>query len=183
MNKQIDIKKSQLIFNELTKGEIINEYIYDNKNNSLSRNDLFTEISENIEVYKMQYEMCGFQLVHNPTFFYVRDKNSSKTSDKQSKKIKIYSSLLIIVRYILSDKGKLFDILKNIHYGITAEDLKDIENNSNYTHILKASNLKNGEEILNYLYSKNIFLKTNKDKYILSDSGKEIVNDIMIQYS
>tara|TARA_Y100001960_G_scaffold334192_1_gene446937 strand:- start:13528 stop:14088 length:561 start_codon:yes stop_codon:yes gene_type:complete len=177
-NQSINIEKSQKIFNELIKGKIINEFIYDSKTDSLTNNELFIEIRNNLEQYKLQYQMNGMELIERSKFFYLLDKNTN-TESKQPIKTKIYSSIIVLVRYVMSEGGKIFDYLKNINYGVSYDDIKGIEEDSNYLHILKTAKIDKSESILNYLYEKNILLKTKKDRFILSDSGISIVQDII----
>lgn len=175
--KKINIKKSQSIFGELIKGKIINEYFYDNKTDSLILNPLFAEIRDNLEQYKLQYQMNGMTLVEKAKFFYLLDQNT-KIDTKQPIKTKIYASIIILIRYVMSDGGKIFDYFKNVKYGISIKDLEGLEQNANYSHILKTAKIDNAESILKYLHEKNILLKTSNDRYILSDSGEAIVNEI-----
>lgn len=126
-NEKVDIKKSEIIFNELIKGKRINELIYDNKTDTLILNPFFSEIRDNYEQYSLQYKMSGMDLVQKPKFFYLIDKNSNNES-KQS---------------------------------------------------VKTAKIENTSSILNYLHEKNILWKTNKGGYILSDSGKAMVQDII----
>lgn len=178
---KVNIKNSQKIFNELIKGKIINEYIYDNKTDALILNPLFIELRDNLEQYKIQYQMNGMELVEKAKFFYLLDKNTN-IDTKQPIKTKVYSSLIVLIRYVMSDGGKIFDYFKNIKYGISIKDLEGIEDNPNYIHILKTAKIENAESILKFLYEKNILLKTINDKYILSDSGDAIVEEIKNNY-
>lgn len=175
--EKINIKKSQEIFNELIKGRIINEYIYDNKTDSLILNHLFIEIRNNLEQYKLQYEMNGMKLVEKAKFFYILDRNTNSDT-KQPIKTKIYASTILLIRYVMSDGGKIFDYFKNVKYGISIKDLDGLDQNTNYAHILKTAKIDKAESILRYLHEKNILLKTSNDRYILSDSGEAIVNEI-----
>lgn len=177
-NENVNIKLSKIIFNELTKGRIINEFIYDNKLNTLIENPLFVEIRNNLSQYNMQYKMSGMKLFENSKFFYLIDENT-KIDNKQPVKTKVTASIIVLVRHILSDNGKVFDYLKNINYGVSEADMSGVNDNSNYFHILKTAKIEKAEFILKYLFEKNILLKTNKDRYILSDSGQSLVYDIM----
>lgn len=177
-NNEVCLKKSAEIFNELMKGKIINEFVYNNKTNSLEVNSLFNEIRYNFNQYNLQYKMNGMTLVEMKNYFYLIDGKSNEDT-KQPIKTKILASLIVLIRYITSDSGKVFDYLKNVNYGATVEDLKGVNNNSNYTHILQTAKIENGESILKILFDKNILLKTSHDRYILSDSGKSIVDDII----
>lgn len=175
--KKINIKTSQEIFNELIKGRIINEYIYDNKTDALVLNPLFTEVRDNLEQYKLQYQMNGMELIEKAKFFYLLDQNTN-TDTKQPIKTKVYASLIVLIRYVMTDGGKIFDYFKNVKYGVSAKDLEGLDQNTNYSHILKTAKIDKAESILKYLHDKNILLKTSHDRYILSDSGDAIVNEI-----
>ncbi|MBM24250.1 MAG: hypothetical protein CL760_00880 [Chloroflexi bacterium] len=177
-NQKINIEKSQKIFNDLVKGKVINELIYDPKTDALVINDLFSEVRDNLEQYKLQYQMNGMELVEKAKYFYLIDK-SKNSETKQPIKTKVYASMILLVRFVMSDGGKVFDYLKNINYGVSVKDLDGIEDNPNYLHILKTAKIDKAKNILKYLYEKNILLKTSKDRYILSDSGNAIIQDII----
>lgn len=175
--KKINMQKSQEIFNELIKGRIINEYLYDNKTDSLILNPLFSEIRDGLEQYQLQYQMNGMTLIEKAKFFYLFDQNTNLDT-KQPIKTKIYASLIVLIRYVMSDGGKIFDYFKNVKYGVSVKDLDGLDQNTNYAHILKTAKIDKPESILKYLHEKNILLKTSSDRYILSDSGDAIVNEI-----
>lgn len=177
-NQNVNIEKSQKIFNDLIKGKVINEFIYDPKTDALIINDLFSELRDNLEQYKLQYQMNGMELIEKAKYFYLIDKNSISET-KQPIKTKIYASMILLIRFVMSDGGKVFDYLKNINYGVSVKDLDGLEDNANYLHILKTAKIDKAENMLKYLHEKNILIKTSKDRYILSDSGNAIVQDII----
>lgn len=177
-NQNVNIEKSQKIFNDLIKGKVINEFIYDPKTDALIINDLFSELRDHLEQYKLQYQMNGMELIEKAKYFYLIDKNSISET-KQPIKTKIYASMILLIRFVMSDGGKVFDYLKNINYGVSVKDLDGLEDNANYLHILKTAKIDKAENMLKYLHEKNILIKTSKDRYILSDSGNAIVQDII----
>ncbi len=181
-NNKVNFNLSKKIFSNLMKGVMINKNIYCGKTNSILPNPLFLEIENNYEQYDLQFKMAGLEIVDNVNFFYlVDDKYEEKNKLSIVNKNKIYSAIIILVRYITQDCGKLFESLTNIHYGFSEDDFKDIDAKVTYLHLLEKTKLVNVAGMIKVLFDKGFLLKTKKDKFVLSDSGKSIVDEIIIK--
>ena len=66
--------------------------------------------------------MIGHELVDKGEYFYLINRPAEKATT-QDAKAKLHASLICIVRLITHEKGKLFEYLSNVNYGVTTEDL------------------------------------------------------------
>lgn len=176
--EQINLKKSIQIYDELTKGRLINRYIYSSTTHSLVDNSLFIELRENLENYSNQYAMSGHELVDDGEFFYLIYKKLENNTN-QPIKTKVYSAVIVLIRCVTHIQARLFDSLKNVNYGVEINELKEIELPEDYQLILEKAKLGSLPKAVDYLYEKNFLLKTNRDKYILSSAGLSIVDEIV----
>ena len=177
---QVNIDKSKDIFGILTKGGMVNKHHYNAQEHSVTSNDLFLEIESNIEQYKLQYRMAGLDLVDAVDYFYLLDhKTESRTNSAHITKNKIYSSIIILVRYITQDNGKLFESITNINYGFNEGSFKDIDSKPIYVHLLEKTRLNNISNMIKLLSEKGFIFKTKNNMYVLSDSGKRVVKEIV----
>jgi hypothetical protein len=179
-DNQINFKLSEEIFNILTKGIMINKNNYCPKTHCLNPNTYFNEIESNYEQYTLQFKMAGLTLVDNVDFFYLIDKKyEEKNKQAIINKNKIYCAIIILVRYITQDCGRLYDSIKSINYGFNEDDFKGIESKTTYMHILEKTKLNSVFNMIKLLNDKGFIIKTKNNKYILTDSGKKIVNEII----
>jgi hypothetical protein len=175
---KVKLNMSKDIYNELIKGKMVNRYIYSSKEHSLIPDPHFIELRENISEYSFQYKMIGHELVDKGEYFYLINRPAEKAST-QDAKAKLHASLICIVRLITHEKGKLFEYLSNVNYGVTTEDLNIDELPDSYGLIMQRVKLKGFIEALKVLSEKKLVLRTNRDRYILSSSGLEIVESII----
>jgi hypothetical protein len=181
-NKKVDLILSQEIFKTLVKGEIINEKNYDGSTQSFIDNKYFTELRSQFDQYSLQYEMINMKLVDNLNYFYITEHSSSSGNAKQLAKTKIYAALTILIRYMMNENGKTFDNIKNINYGVKEEDFSEMDHDDYYSNILKIARIDNIKGVFKILNERNLLFKTKNNKYILSDSGKSIVQHINDKY-
>lgn len=177
---QINLEKSEAIFATLTKGNMINKHEYDSREHSIVPNPLFLEIEDNIEQYKLQYRMAGLELTDAVDYFYLLDRKSeSKSNTAIITKNKIYASIIILVRYITQDNGKLFESISNINYGFNEDDFSQIKSKPVYVHLLEKTKINTIPNMIKLLSEKGFVFKTKNNKYVLSDSGKRLVKEIV----
>jgi hypothetical protein len=177
----VNLKTSKLIYQELIRGRLINRMTYSNKSQGLEGDPLFLELRQNIEQYKLQYRMMDMTLEDKESYFYLVA-NDNEKANNQLFKSKVYAALIVMVRYITHDNNKLYEIIENVNYGVSAEDFENIHLDDKYGLIIERAKLVNIEQIIKFLSEKNILLKTVNDKYILSESGKSIINSIIDVY-
>lgn len=162
----------------MQKGQIINEFTYCPKSHEFIENILFNELRNNFEQYEFHFKMMNLELIDKMNYFYLLDEDSLK-NDKQRNKNKILASIIIFVRYITLEGDKLRDSIENINYGVDESDFEGIVNNNAYVHLLQKARIDNGTGVIKVLFERNLLIKTNRGKYILSDSGKAIVGHII----
>lgn len=175
---KIQLNQSKEIYSELIKGKMINRYTYSTKEHALVTDLLFTELRENVDGYTFQYKMIGHELIDKGDYFYLVNRPAEK-SPTQEAKAKLHAALICIVRLITHEKGKLFEYLTNVNYGLSIEDLDIDDLPDSYSLILDKAKFKGVEDALKFLYDKKLLLKTNRDKYILSSSASDIIESIV----
>jgi hypothetical protein len=179
-DNQVNFELSEIIANTLIKGIVINKTDYCPSTHSNILNPLFIEIERNYKQYMLQYRMQGLTLVDNiDSFYLVDEKYDGKNKQAIINKNKIYASIIVLVRCITHDEGKLYDFLININYGVNEEHLKEVEKNEKIQHILEKSRVNTISNVLKFLYEKNFLLKTKNNKFILTDASKRIVDEII----
>jgi hypothetical protein len=180
--KNIKLNLSATIYEELTKGRIINRNVYSTKLHTLIDNPLFLELRENLEDYVNQYLMSGHELMDQGEYFYLVYKKHENNS-KQLIKTKIYSAIIVLVRCVTHLQSRLFDSLKNVNYGVDISELNDITLPEEYQLILEKAQHPSLVKAVEYLSEKNLLLKTNRNKYILSSSGLALIDEIKLKHS
>ena len=180
--KNINLELSATIYEELTKGRIINRNIYSSKSHSLTDNPLFLELRENIGEYVSQYLMSGHELVDQGEYFYLVYKKQESNS-KQLIKTRVYSAIIVLVRCVTHLQSRLYESLKNVNYGIDQNELNEVDLPEEYQLILEKAQLGSVNKTLEFLFEKNLLLKTNRDKYIFSNSGLALVDEIVNLHS
>ncbi|MBA6232185.1 MULTISPECIES: condensin complex protein MksE [unclassified Colwellia] len=175
---KIQLTNSKVIYSELIKGKMINRYVYSSREHALCTDPLFTELRENIEGYTFQYKMIGHELIDKGDYFYLINRPAEK-SPTQEAKAKLHAALICIVRLVTHEKGKLFEYLTNVNYGVSIDDLLIDDLPDSYDLILKKAKFKGVEDALKLLHEKKLMLKTNRDRYILSTSSSDIIENIV----
>lgn len=171
---------SNLIFQELMNGKIINKHRLDNSAN-LVENDLFAEIMQNDSAYRTQYEMSGYEFVLNESFVLIREKGFDSATLKTDVTMKAYVLLLLLAKY-LNEQNYRFTKLTDADGGIDLSDIITIEAMNDTKELLEKSGMKNGllNNINNVLVKRNILLeKASSSSYILSDSGKAFFQELL----
>jgi hypothetical protein len=180
--EQINLKRSISIYDELTKGRIINRHIYSSTNHALIDNTLFQELRENTELYKNQYLMSGHELVDEGEYFYLILRKL-EGNNAQPVKTKVYSAVIVLVRCVTHLQARLFDSLKNVNYGVDINEFESLTLPEDYQLVLEKAKLGTLIKAIEYLNDKNILLKTNRNKYILSNAGSAIIDEIIELHS
>jgi hypothetical protein len=180
--KHIKLDVSASIYEELTKGRIINRNVYSTKLHTLIDNPLFLELRENLEDYENQYLMSGHELIDQGEYFYLVYKKHENNS-KQLIKTKVYSAIIVLVRCVTHLQSRLFESLKSVNYGVDTSELNDITLPEEYQLILEKAQHQSLVKAVEYLNEKNLLLKTNRNKFILSSSGLALIEEIKLKNS
>lgn len=179
---------SKQIYQELKNGKVINKHRLDNSSNFVE-NDLFTEIVLNVDDYRRQFEMAGYEFVLTDSFVLIRELGRDTATLKTDVTMKAYILLLLLGKY-LNEQNYRFSKLSDPDGGLSIGDINAIEQMKDTRELLEKSGMKNGllNNFKNVLVKRNILLeKASSETYILSDAGKaffnEIINNQLVQNS
>ena len=178
-----NLKLSQQIFNHLMNGKIINRSKLAN-NSSKIENPLFVEIMQNIDAYRLQYQMCGYDFIENVDYIFIREKTENSNDLKTDLTMKICVLLLILAKF-LNDKNYKVGKLTELSGGISKDEIDEMEQKEETQELLEKSKFKNGlfNAIEYSLIKRSILLeKPSSGLYILSESGVSFFKDIFNSY-
>lgn len=174
----INFDKASAIYHELMNGRVINKT--DLINNNEKENELYIEIINNLNSYKVQYAMSGFELVAKPGFFFIREANPESIHTKPVKKIQ--TLLLIIARYITTS-GYKYDLLTDASGGISPEQLADIASNADFSEIIKRTGIDDlMTTFRTHLLERGLMYETGRGTFILSVAGRHFFDEIFSRY-
>lgn len=171
---------SKEIFQELMNGKIINKHRLDNAAN-LVENELFTEILQNLNDYRTQYEMSGYEFELSESFVFIRKDGFDTKSLKTDATMRAYLLLVIIAKF-LNDHNYRFSKLTDSDAGISDADIAKMASTSDTEELMEKAGLKGGllNNIKNVLVKRNIMLeKPSSNSYILSDAGKAFFQELI----
>lgn len=174
---------SRKIFNELMNGRIVNKMILDNSD-SFSTNPLFTEIMDNLDDYRTQYKMSGYDFVESPDYIYIRERAFEKGDLKTDITMKACVLLLLMGKYLTENNYRISK-LTDPTGGLTEADFEAIQGMPDTAEILEKSGMKQNfsKSVGSTLIERNIMLqKIGSEAYILSDSGKAFFDEIVEGY-
>ena len=140
---------------------------------------------DNLKDYRTQYEMCGFELVEEAEYVFIRDRVSNRDDLKTDITMRASLLLLLLGKYITEFNFR-FSKLTEISGGITKSDIDLIQEMPNTQEILEKANMKNDLQSLikTNLVDRHIMLeKVDTQSYILSDSGRAFFDEIIHNYS
>src|SRR5690606_42043515 len=87
------------LFKELTNGRVINEYKLQNNGEEIE-NELFTEVMTNLDTYRLQYRMSGYELIEHEDYFYIRDAGVSFDDLQSDITMKVSVLLILLGNYV-----------------------------------------------------------------------------------
>lgn len=165
----IDPILSREIYKELNAGHVINARLYDVGAEPGNRS--YKELSDQREEYTRMYDALGYELVHRPGFFYIRE--LSNTDPYRGAAVKVVALLTVIGRGV-TQLGYLFSLLTSEGSGLSEEDAKTIEGIEEYRDIMAALGLDGGlwQEIKNALVERRIAYLNEAGRLVLAESGK-----------
>lgn len=180
--KIVNMSMAQHLFKLLISGSVVNKQILDPKAQVLVPNPYFVELLDHESTYKTNYEMMGYDLLNAGDYFHLADVNSS-IDDKQLTKTKVYASLIMLVRFITQEQRMLYNLILDVKYGVSSDDLNKMNELDDYRQILNSSKLNNADEMIKLLLKRGFIYQLNSGKFILSSSGRVIVSDIAESHS
>lgn len=177
-----DVNTSREIFSLLMNGKLINKSILNNSGEFIN-NYLFTEIINNLDDYRTQYRMSGYDLIERPDFFYIKDYHQQDGDLKTDITMKICVLLLIMGKYLIEHNYRLTR-LTDPTGGLSESDFEAMQDMPNTQEILGKSKIVDLKmAIKSILVDKNILLqKPSSLDYILSDGGKAFFHEILLDY-
>jgi hypothetical protein len=168
---------SRTIYAELNAGHVINAHLYNA--GAEKNNPLYLELSTEREDYARLYDALGYELVHRPGFFFIRE---AATDDPyREATVKVVALLTIIGRGIMQ-QGYRFSLLVNEGSGVSEEIAQALDSAEEYRDIMQAVGLKNGlwQEMKNNLVERRIAYINDAGRLVLADSGRHFFDTLFL---
>lgn len=143
----VSIEKSVTIYNHLMNGRMLNDESI-NADGEMVRDELFTEVIDNLGAYRNQYAMNGYNLNINSEFMYIT-KGQSHEVAKSDIAMKAYMLLLILGRYTTSRGYAITEEhssnkLSSAKGGFSYAEIEKMETMPYVKEILDKSGMKDG---------------------------------------
>lgn len=174
---------SKRIFDQLMNGRIVNKTIIGN-NDSFAENPLFIEIVDNLDDYRTQYKMSGYDFIEKEGYFYIRDRLLNTTELKTDITMKACVLLLIMGKYLTENNYKISK-LTDASAGLVEADFEAIQDMPDTAEILEKTGMKQSysKAVSSTLVERSIMLqKTGSNAFVLSDSGRAFFDEIVASY-
>lgn len=178
-----DADLSAEIYRTLMGGKVINRHKLNNSGEAIT-DPLFEEILSNLKSYRMQYEMCGWELVIEANYVFVRDRVTNNENLKTDITMRASLLLLMLGKY-LNEHNYRVTKLTEYSGGISRADIEIIQEMPDVRELIEKAQLKNDlfTEFKNVLVNRNIMLeKPSSETFILSDAGKAFFEEIFINF-
>lgn len=176
-----DLKLSKLIFQELTSARIINNKILI-KGDTWVENPLYSEIITNIEQYKQQYEMCGYELSLKAGFIHLQPSLSDNTTDDLNKRIPL---LFMLISRNMLIKGYRFEKIDNVLGGITPDEIEEIgalDETKEWLEKAEFGKMDFKKAIKLTLVDRNLMVEKDNGNIILSTSGSVFFEELFLEH-
>lgn len=169
----VDPDRSAEAFRELAAGKVITRERYDQIQNDVVENPIYTTLFRNYEHFRTLYQHLGYELVFNDRrhFFYMRELSRGDDRDYNRNAFKIQVALLIIGRYF-AQSGRDLQYLESPAVGLREDDIQAIARDDEYTMMLRSAEFKEGfDAALVFLRNRGFLFETGVNRYILSPAG------------
>jgi hypothetical protein len=178
LNMQLSVK----IYDVLMNGRILNRQIIEN--DTWIANPLFIEIMDNLDDYRKQYEMSGYNFIASGDYVYIAENSSDDLKTDISMRAQV---LLMLIGKFLNNNNFSLQKLNNLNAGLTFADIENIQKMEETSELLIRMGLKENDllsSIKNILVERHILLeKINTQAYILSAIGQKFFDDLKNLYS
>jgi hypothetical protein len=174
---------SKDIFDEFMNGKVINKHRLNNAGQD-EQNPYFTELMENLDDYKMQYDMSGLELVVKPSYALVREVKDKSIDLKTDISMKCAILLMILGKFVINANYRMSK-LTEASGGITVDELALLENDDDVIELLEKGRMKGtlSSEVKNTLVGRKLLLEIpGAQKYILSDAGRAFFDEVVQNY-
>ena len=170
------------IYDVLMNGRILNRQIIEN--DTWIANPLFIEIMDNLDDYRKQYEMSGYNFIASGDYVYIAENSSDDLKTDISMRAQV---LLMLIGKYLNNNNFSLQKLNNLNAGLTLADIEGIQKMEETSELLIRTGLKEDDllsSIKNILVERHILLeKNNTQVYILSAIGQKFFDDLKNLYS
>lgn len=178
----VDMRLSVEIYNHLMNGRIINSQRL-GSHGDFETNPMFEEVMQHLEVYTIQYEMCGFSLVANSDFFYIA-KGYLNDISKTEIAMKAYCLLLLIGKYMTTQNYKI-ERLSSAGHGLSLAEINKISLMPDTEEILQRAGLNDDllKSIKSVLMERQIILENPiTQNFVLSASGQVFFEELIERF-
>ena len=180
----IKIADSTLIYRDLAAGKIIPKQRYHDLRSELIDNQNYTLLFKHQSHFYQLYQHIGFELILDGSgeFFYIKDAQDLENNEADENAFKVQVVLLILGRYF-SRSGRDLELLSTPDMGVDETDITSLNDDAEYSDILRAARFKNGvQEALDYITSRCFAYKMGDKRYFLSDAGNAFLLRLVIAY-
>lgn len=181
---RIDAELSTDAYRQLKQGKVILKQIYNELQNIVEENPLYTLMFKEWTHFRSLYQHIGFKLEHHDegSFFYLRELHEQGVDEADANAFKIQVVLLLIGRYF-SRTGRNLELLFMPDSGLDETDIEELKKDNEYSDILKTARIDKGwEEALEFLIKRNFAFKTSPNSYFISDAGKAFLIQLVDMY-
>lgn len=170
---------SKQIYNHLINGKVINREKIEN--DTFVPDELYSEIIQYEEIYREQYDMCGYNMHIANGYIYLLEKNEKKDL-KTDVVMRCYVLLLIVAKY-MNDINKSHSQLMSLNGGISKAEIDSLNDNPDIKELLKKCDFNSKDDLFtnikSQLIDRHILLeKTGSQRYVLSHAGKFFFDEI-----
>lgn len=174
---EVDPFSSRMIYKDFISGKVINKY--EIIEGELQSSPKFKELVGNLDKYRYLYDLLGFEIrsIGDESFFISR---SDRIEEYNEIAANIQVLILCITRGVYS-LGIAPGILLDPTSGISTKMLEDIGELEEQKRILEACRLKYSllDSVTSILLNRGIMIQLPSGRYLLSQSGEYIFNQII----
>lgn len=180
----VDPERSAEAFRDLSAGKVITRERFDQIQNDMVENPVYTTLFRNHEHFRAMYQHLGYELVFNDKrhFFFMRELSNSEDRDYNRNAFKIQVALLIIGRYF-AQSGRDLQYLESPAVGLRENDIEAIAKDDEYTIMLRSAEFKEGvEAAFGFLRNRGFLFETGVNRYIMSPAGMYFLEKLVELY-
>lgn len=182
---EIDAKMSALIYRDFVQGKVITKRAYDALRAEYKDNSQYTLLFNHETHFRKLYQHIGSELILDDSgeFYYIREVGDEGADEADENAFKIQVVLLILGRYF-SRSGRDLELLSLPDMGLDEADVSALNEDPEYTDILRAARFKNGtQEALDFITVRNFAYKVGDKRYFLSDAGSAFLLRLVTAYA
>ena len=181
---KIDATQSSEIYRQLTQGKVVLKNQYNEIQDVIKENPLFTLMFNNWSHFSSLYQHLGYSLEFNDegSFYYLKELTAQGLDEADTNAFKIQVVLLLIGRYF-SRTGRNIDLLFEPNIGLDEADIEELKRDDEYSEILRTARFNKGwDEAFDFLAKRNFLFKTSAASLFISDAGKVFLLNLIDMY-